>query len=86
MAHGMRSCVRCRRDDVARLEAAPIPGPLGEEVRTKICNDCWNEWLQAEIMVINEFRLNFMEPRANEILVRHLREFLALDQPAPTGE
>ena len=79
------NCVRCHQDKPA-LEAPPYPGDLGEEIVAKICNDCWNEWLQAEIMVINEFRLNFMEPGANEILVRHLREFLALDQPAPTGE
>jgi Fe-S cluster biosynthesis and repair protein YggX len=79
------NCVRCHQDKPA-LEAPPYPGDLGEEIVAKICNDCWNEWLQAEIIVINEFRLNFMEPRANEILVRHLREFLALDQPAPTGE
>lgn len=79
------NCVRCHQDKSA-LEAPPYPGDLGEEIVAKICNDCWNEWLQAEIMVINEFRLNFMEPRANEILVRHLREFLALDQPAPSGE
>ncbi len=79
------NCVRCHQDKPA-LEAPPYPGDLGEEIVAKTCNDCWNEWLQAEIIVINEFRLNFMEPRANEILVRHLREFLALDQPAPTGE
>jgi Fe-S cluster biosynthesis and repair protein YggX len=78
-------CVRCHQEKPA-LESPPYPGELGEEIVAGICTDCWNEWQQAEVMVINEFRLNFMDPRANEILVRHLREFLALDQPASTGE
>jgi Fe-S cluster biosynthesis and repair protein YggX len=30
-------------------------------------------------MVINELKLNFMEPTAQEILTSHMREFLALD-------
>lgn len=79
------NCARCGLEKPA-LEAPPYPGELGEEIVAKVCSDCWNEWQQAEIMVINEFRLNFMDPRATEILVRHLREFLALDQPAPGAE
>ena len=79
------NCVRCHLEKPA-LESPPYPGELGEEIVAGICTDCWKEWQQAEVMVINEFRLNFMDPRANEILVQHLREFLGLDQPASTGE
>jgi Fe-S cluster biosynthesis and repair protein YggX len=32
-------------------------------------------------MVINELKLNFMEPSAQEILTAHLRDFLAFDGP-----
>lgn len=78
-------CARCRQDKPA-LDAPPYPGDLGEEILARVCSDCWDEWQAAEIIVINEFRLNFMDPRANEILVRHLREFLLLDPLAPTGE
>jgi len=35
-------------------------------------------------MVINELRLNFMDPASQEILEKHMREFLMLDpQPQP---
>jgi Fe-S cluster biosynthesis and repair protein YggX len=30
-------------------------------------------------MVINELKLNFMDPEAQTTLERHMREFLALD-------
>lgn len=55
------------------------PGALGEEIREKVCADCWAEWQRSEVMVINELKLDFMDPRSQEILVQHLREFLALD-------
>ena len=72
-------CIRCRREDGA-LEQAPIPGPAGAEIATKICASCWAEWLQMEVVVINELRLNFMEPRAQEILDAQMREFLGLGE------
>ncbi|MFQ5525625.1 MAG: Fe(2+)-trafficking protein [Thermoanaerobaculia bacterium] len=74
-------CVRCGRTE-PRLEAPPLPGPAGQEVLDKICAGCWHEWTQAEVMVINELRLNFMDPKSLEILESHMREFLLLDGPA----
>lgn len=32
-------------------------------------------------MVINELRLNFMDPKSLEVLERHMREFLLLEGP-----
>lgn len=73
-------CARCRRS-APGAENVTWGGSLGEEIRAKTCNDCWDEWLKAEVMVINELRLNFMDPAAQDTLIRHLREFLALDAP-----
>ena len=48
-------------------------------MRANVCADCWNEWQRAEVMVINELRLNFMDPRALPTLITQMREFFALD-------
>lgn len=72
------TCVRCRRD-LAPMAAAPYPGELGEEILKKVCGSCWREWQAAEVMVINELRLDFMDPKSQDILAQHLREFLCLD-------
>jgi len=74
-------CVRCGRTDAPALPKAPIYGPMGKEILAKVCADCWGEWQKTEVMVINELRLNFMDPASQEILTRHMREFLALDPP-----
>ena len=57
-------------------------GALGDEIRANTCTACWKEWEGAEVMVINELRLNFMDPESQKVLTRHLREYLALDPPA----
>ena len=76
-------CSRCQRD-VPRMERVPMPGKVGEEIQAKICSGCWADWQRAEVMVINEFQLDFMDPGAQEVLTRHLREFLLLDTPTDT--
>lgn len=71
-------CQRCGK--VAEpLERPPMPGMLGRLVQERICASCWREWEAAEVMVINELRLNFMDPEAQAVLEGHMREFLALD-------
>ena len=75
------TCRRCGKQGPA-LARLPLPGALGEQIRATVCADCWGEWEAAEVMVINELRLNFMDPEAQKVLEQHMREFLALDAPA----
>lgn len=72
------TCSRCAHE-APRMAKPPVPGPTGEEVQARVCADCWAEWEKAEVMVINELRLDFMDPRSLDVLERHLREFLFLD-------
>ena len=83
----MTDTVRCRRcaRDAPRLNASPYPGETGELIAQTVCAGCWAEWLKAEVMVINELRLNFMDPRAQQVLTRHMREFLLIDPPTASG-
>jgi Fe-S cluster biosynthesis and repair protein YggX len=69
-------CVRCGRPEAPALARRTMPGALGAEIQEKVCADCWAEWQKMEVMVINELRLNFMDPGSQEILNRHMRDFL----------
>jgi Fe-S cluster biosynthesis and repair protein YggX len=71
-------CTRCG-NKAAPPSEIPYTGELREEIGSKVCASCWDEWLEQEVKVINELRLNFMDPESQEVLTRHLREFLALD-------
>lgn len=72
---GTVHCARCGREEAPALARAPLPGKLGQELRQKVCADCWNEWQKTEVMVINELRLNFMDPASQPILEQHMRQF-----------
>ena len=76
MADNTVHCARCGRPDAPALARAPLPGPAGAEIRSRICADCWAEWTRMEVMVINELRLNFMEPESQAVLDKHMRDFL----------
>ena len=78
-------CVRCHRNQNPP-EQVPYPGELGDEIKSKVCALCWAEWEAMEVMVINELRLNFMDPNAIDRLVTHMREFLCIDASAPNQE
>ena len=79
------ACRRCGRQ-AAALPAPPLPGVTGAEVQARVCADCWREWQRAEVMVINELRLNFMDPASQQVLTQHLREFLGLAAAPPPAE
>ena len=70
-------CARCKRTE-SPPEKVPYPGALGNEIQSSICHLCWAEWEGMEVMVINELKLNFMDPAAMDTLVQHMREFLCL--------
>ena len=75
-------CSRCGQEREA-LAQAPYPGELGRQLTENACAVCWAEWQDMEVKVINELRLNFMDPRSMEVLAQHIRDFFFL--PAPGG-
>ena len=79
------NCCRCRLERLA-IESDPHPGAVGAEIRQKVCASCWSEWQKAEVIVINELRLDFMDPRSHDTLVQHMREFLCLDGEPPPAQ
>lgn len=73
------TCARCG-EVKPPLPKRVYPGSLGDAIQRSICSDCWQEWQHMEVMVINELRLNFMDPKAQDILVEQMREFLCLTE------
>jgi Fe-S cluster biosynthesis and repair protein YggX len=70
-------CVKCGKEKPA-ITVPAYGGKLGEEIKTKICNDCWKEWMEQSVKVINELRLNMAEADHRKQLTNFMREFLKL--------
>jgi Fe-S cluster biosynthesis and repair protein YggX len=56
----------------------PFPAAVKARVLSSICADCWKEWEGMEVKVINEYRLNFMEPEHRAMLQRACLDYLGL--------
>lgn len=66
-----------------KLESAPFPGALGEEILAKVSLESWEDWCQMQTKIINEYRLDLSEPNDRQTLLKQMRSFLKLD---PNGE
>ena len=71
------ACVRC---GITRAGAGRVglPGPLGDEIAEKVCAECWQQWLQMQIRVINHHGLRPALREDREKLYGFTREFLNL--------
>ena len=69
------TCVRCGQTR-AGFEKPPFPGPVGARVVSSICQDCWNQWVRQQTMLINHYGLNVMDPQARTFLTKNMQAFL----------
>ncbi len=75
------ACRRCKAKSAPLEGDLHLPEDLAKLVRDTVCAACWREWQEMEVIVINELRLNFMDPAAQDILHRRMKEFLELEAP-----
>jgi Fe-S cluster biosynthesis and repair protein YggX len=62
--------------DAEALEYAPWPGPLGQRIYAEISKQAWQQWLAHQTMLINEYRLNPLDPKARQFLGGEMEKFL----------
>jgi Fe-S cluster biosynthesis and repair protein YggX len=71
------ACTRCGRNgEPPPAHRIGFSGPEKEKVLAGICAACWKEWEATEVKVINEYRLNFMDPQHREMLKQATLDFL----------
>lgn len=60
----------------------PFPGSLGLEITRAIDQQAWQQWLEMQIKIINENRLNLSEATDRQLLLQQLRQFLQTEATA----
>jgi Fe-S cluster biosynthesis and repair protein YggX len=68
-------CVKLQQE-AEGLETAPYPGALGQKILQQISKQAWQMWLNHQTMLINEYRLSLIDPKAREFLVKEMEKFL----------
>ncbi len=78
------TCTRCGRT-AEGLPFPPYPDATGTRIHQNVCGECWRSYMGRQVMVINEYRLDLLDPRAQEILTRDMLEFLKLEGAPQAG-
>lgn len=68
-------CAKLERD-AEGLDFAPWPGELGQRIYDNISKEAWGQWMGHQTMLINEYRLNPLDPKAREFLQAEMKKFL----------
>lgn len=58
------------------LDNAPYPGELGQRIYQGISKQAWQTWVQHQTMLINEYRLTPIDPKARKFLEEEMEKFL----------
>lgn len=57
------------------LDYLPYPGELGKRIYENVSKQAWQQWLGHQAMLINEYRLSPIEPKARKFLEGEMEKF-----------
>ena len=57
------------------LDYPPYPGELGQRVFESVSKQAWQQWLAHQTMLINEYRLTPIEPKARQFLEQEMEKY-----------
>jgi Fe-S cluster biosynthesis and repair protein YggX len=57
------------------LDYVPYPGDLGKRIYENVSKQAWQKWLGHQTMLINEYRLSPIEPKARKFLEAEMEKF-----------
>ncbi|HTC15940.1 MAG TPA: oxidative damage protection protein [Steroidobacteraceae bacterium] len=78
-------CVLLKRE-AEGLERAPYPGELGRRIYESVSKEAWGRWLKHQTMLMNEYRLTPIEPKARKFLETEMEKFFfGAGSQAPEG-
>lgn len=74
----MARMVHCARlgQELEGLDRPTYPGELGKRIYENVSKQAWQQWLGHQTMLINEYRLTPIEPKARKFLEGEMEKFL----------
>ncbi len=78
----MTRMVQCAKlgKEAPGLERPTYPGELGKRIFMNISQEAWQSWVSHQTMLINEYRLTPVDPKARKFLEEEMEKFLFSDE------
>ena len=77
-------CIKLGRE-AEGLDFPVYPGELGQRIFENVSKEAWNQWIQHQTMLVNEYRLNLADIKARKYLATQMEAYFFGDgviQPA----
>lgn len=75
----MSRTIFCKKyqQELPGLARPPFPGPKGQDIYDNISQQAWDEWQKQQTMIINERKLNMMDPDSRRFIQEQMDKFMA---------
>ena len=67
-------CVKLDKE-AEGLEYIPYPGELGKKIYASVSKEGWEMWVNHQTMLMNEYRLTPVDPKARKFLEEEMEKF-----------
>ncbi len=70
----MVNCVKLDKE-AEGLDRPTYPGDLGKRIYDNVSKEAWQSWMGHQTMLINEYRLTPVDPKARKFLEEEMEKF-----------
>ena len=70
----MVNCVKLKKE-AEGLDRPTYPGELGKRIFENVSKEAWAAWVRQQTMLINEYRLSPVDPKARKFLEEQMDKF-----------
>ena len=70
----MVNCVLLKKE-AEGLDRPTYPGDLGKKIFENVSKEAWAQWVKQQTMLINEYRLTPVDPKARKFLEEEMEKF-----------
>jgi len=63
------------KQEAPGMDYQPYPGELGKRIYDNVSKEAWARWVKHQTMLINEYRLTTIEPKARKFLEGEMEKF-----------
>jgi Fe-S cluster biosynthesis and repair protein YggX len=70
----MVNCVKLKKE-AEGLDRPTYPGDLGKRIFDGVSKEAWQMWVKQQTMLLNEYRLSPIDPKARKFLEEQMDKF-----------
>ena len=78
-------CVKLGKE-AEGLDRPTYPGELGKKIFENVSKEAWQMWIRQQTMLINEYRLSPIDPKARKFLEDEMEKFFFNNDEAQMPE